>query len=396
MIYGPARSVPPLLEKRLVTVIGRSRDRSLDPRQHLALGLSRAGSILEGARERVPTPMTLGIAAFGAAAAATAWWRRPGDSLEGEVALVTGGSRGLGYLLARRLLFEGCDVVICGRDAETLRRAVGRLQRESDVRAPPSGKAPEVVGWPCDVRDGEAVGRLVDRIMSRFGRIDLVINNAGVIQVGPLQTMSLEDFRNTMDTDYWGAVYTTLAVLPHMRSEGAGRIVNITSIASDVAVPHLLPYVGAKYAKLGFSDGLRAEVAADGIVVTTVVPGLMRTGSPVHVDFHGQPEKEYAWFTLGSILPVSAMSAERAAARIIRAIRRREARVTLSWQAKTLRMMSAVAPATMTRGFGVINRLLPDDNGAGRPDAVPGTALRGTLPSPVEWALDRAAADTNQ
>jgi NAD(P)-dependent dehydrogenase (short-subunit alcohol dehydrogenase family) len=385
----------------VVTVIPRRADGGESPRERLSAQVPHPAALVGAVRDRLRGPLGRGFAAAAAvgaigAAAATMWRRWPGESLEGQVALVTGGSRGLGYLMARRLLQEGCDVVICGRDEATLERAARRLERESDVLAPATGLPPVIVGWRCDVRDAQAVGALVDRIMARFGRIDIVVNNAGVVQVGPLQTMELEDFRTTMDTDYWGAVYTTLAVLPHMRAVGAGRIVNITSIASDVAVPHLLPYVGAKYAKLGFSDGLRAEVAADGIAVTTVVPGLMRTGSPVHVDFHGQPEKEYAWFTLGSILPLSAMSADRAAARIVRAMRRRQARVTLSWQARTLRLVSALAPAATVRGLSAINRLLPGPNGGSDRDAAPGTALRGTLPAPVEWALDRAGSASNQ
>jgi NAD(P)-dependent dehydrogenase (short-subunit alcohol dehydrogenase family) len=391
----------------LPIVIGRRRPRPHPLRDQLNVDIPRPARLATAARERLPGPWAVGIAAAGAvgAAAALAWRRWPGESLEGQVALITGGSRGLGYLLARRLLLQGCSVVICGRDEQTVERAVHRLAGETGALAGVAGEAsdvdpgtrPTVVGWPCDVRDGGAVGALVDRAMDRFGRIDIVVNNAGVIQVGPLQTMSLEDFRNSMDTDYWGTVYTTLAVLPHMRRNGAGQIVNITSIASGVAVPHLLPYVAAKHAKLGFSDGLRAELAGEGIAVTTVVPGLMRTGSPVHVDFHGQPEKEYAWFALGDILPLTAMSAERAARRIVRAIRRREARVTLTWQAKTLRLVSALAPAATARGLSVINRLLPGPDGvAGERDEARGTALRGTLPSPVEWALDRAGSRSNQ
>jgi NAD(P)-dependent dehydrogenase (short-subunit alcohol dehydrogenase family) len=334
-----------------------------------------------------------GAAVLGAVAlAAGAWWLRRGDSLDGEVAVVTGGSRGLGYLIARELLAQGCRVVICGRDAPTVERALVRLRQETGG---------EVEGWSCDVGDRDAVDLLMGRILARFGRIDIVVNNAGIIQVGPLEAMTIEDYRSTLDTDYWGAVHTTLAVLPHMRARGSGRIVNITSIAAAVPVPHLAPYNAAKHAKLGFSDSLRMEVAGDGIAVTTVIPGLMRTGSPVHVEFRGQPEKEYAWFVLGSILPLTTMSAERAAARIVRAIRRREARLTLSWQARVLRAIHDVAPAATTRGMTLANHLMPGPNGAGRSprdrgDAAEGLALRGTLPAPVEWALERAAERTNQ
>jgi NAD(P)-dependent dehydrogenase (short-subunit alcohol dehydrogenase family) len=337
-----------------------------------------------------------GVAALGVVVVAGALARRGhgGDSLVGEVALVTGGSRGLGYLLARELLSRGCRVVICGRDEETLERAVARLGEEVGG---------EIVGWPCDVGDAAAVERLVGRILTRFGRIDTVINNAGIVQVGPLETLTLRDFRRTMDADYWGAVHTTLATLPHMRRRGTGRIVNITSIAAHVAVPHLASYNGAKHAKRGFSEGLAAEVGGNGISVTTVVPGLMRTGSPVHVDFRGQPEKEYAWFAISDILPVSAMSAQRAARRIVRAIRRREARLTLTWQAKMLRMAHDLAPTATVGALRLVNKVLPGADGRSRGngrtgefDAARGTALRGTLPAPAEWALDRAARQANQ
>jgi NAD(P)-dependent dehydrogenase (short-subunit alcohol dehydrogenase family) len=366
------------------------RLRLLDP--------SRLTDAVQGSssRERIGLAAAVGVAALGAAVGARALARRGrgGDSLAGEVALVTGGSRGLGYLLARELLAQGCRVVICGRDEETLERAVARLEQEAGG---------EIVGWPCDVGDAAAVERLVGRILTRFGRIDMVINNAGIVQVGPLETLTLRDFRQTMDADYWGAVHTTLATLPHMRHRGTGRIVNITSIAAHVAVPHLASYNGAKHAKRGFSEGLAAELGGNGISVTTVVPGLMRTGSPVHVDYRGQPEKEYAWFAISDILPVSAMSAQRAARRIVRAIRRREARLTLTWQAKVLRMAHALAPTATVGALRLVNRMLPGADGrsrgngrAGEFDAARGTALRGTLPAPAEWALDRAARQTNQ
>jgi NAD(P)-dependent dehydrogenase (short-subunit alcohol dehydrogenase family) len=388
----------------------RPRPRSRLP-VRLARGAARLSGLARAAGRGAPASLAAGGAALGAAAI-LAWRRRRGEPLTGEVALVTGGSRGLGYLLARRLLREGCTVVICGRDGVTLERAVERLRFEEGatiamLESPgaTAGETADMVGpgavlaaRRCDVGDEEAVRELVEAIVARFGRLDIVVNNAGIIQVGPVEAMALEDFHSTMDADYWGAVHTTLAVLPGMRSCGHGRLVNITSIASDVAVPRLLPYVAAKHAKLGFSDALRAELAAEGVTVTTVIPGLMRTGSPVHADFRGRPEREYAWFVLGDILPFTAMSAERAAARIVRAIRRKEARVTLSWQARTLRLLHGLAPCATGRGLRAANRLLSAavDGDRARPDAAPGTALRGTLPAPVEWALDHAAWRANQ
>src|SRR6185503_4123757 len=120
------------------------------------------------------------------------------------------------------------------------------------------------------------------------------------------------------------------AVLPEMRARREGRIVNITSIGGKISVPHLLPYSASKFALVGLSEGLRAELAKDGIVVTTICPGLMRTGSPRNATFKGQHRAEYAWFSIGDSLPVTAMSADRAARQILTACKRGEAEVVLS------------------------------------------------------------------
>src|SRR6186997_1202822 len=122
-------------------------------------------------------------------------------------------------------------------------------------------------------------------------------------------------------------LYPTLAVLPDMRKRRSGRIVNITSIGGKLGIPHLLPYSASKFAAVGFSQGLRAEVAAEGIKVITVVPGLMRTGSPRNAIFRGRHRSEYAWFSISDALPGVSISAEQAARRIIEATCRGEAEV---------------------------------------------------------------------
>lgn len=304
-------------------------------------------------------------------------------SLEGDVALVTGGSRGLGYLLAERLLGEGCRVAICGRDEETLERARRRLLG--------AGRG-EVAAFVCDVSDAGSVEDMVRRVVRRFGSIDLLVNNAAGIEVGPLQSFEAGDFRRALDVICMGAVHTALAALPHMRARGRGRIVNVTSIGGKVAVPHLLPYDCGKFALVGFSEGLRSAVSKDGIVVTTVVPGLMRTGSPVHVEFRGRPEQEYRWFALSDLLPLTAMGAGRAADRIVLAARRGEAEVVLSWQAKVVRVCHALSPGGMSRLLGVVNRLLPDSGDA----RGVGRDMQHVLPGPARQALRSIGRRTNQ
>ena len=155
----------------------------------------------------------------------------------------------------------------------------------------------------------------MDQATQRFGRVDIVVNNAGIIQVGPMPTTTVEDFATALDVMFWGVLYPTLAVLPQMRARRNGRVVNITSIGGMVSVPHLLPYTCARFAAVGLSEGLRAELGQEGIHVTTVVPGLMCTGSYLQARFQGQPEREFTWFALGATLPLISISAEPAASR---------------------------------------------------------------------------------
>jgi short-subunit dehydrogenase len=274
--------------------------------------------------------------------------RREAD-LWGQVALVNGASRGLGFLLARELAREGCKVAICARDQAQLDAACAALEEEGA----------EVMAVRCDVADREQVERMVAEVRSTFGEIGILVNVAGIMRVGPIQTQTVKDFEDSMGVMYWGVLYPTLAVLPSMMERGSGRIVNITSIGGKVSVPRLLPYNAAKFAAVGLSEGLRAELARHGISVTTIVPGLMRTGSHLNAFFKGHSEGEFAWFSLGASMPVISMDAERAARQIVSAAKRGEAVVTLSLPATALAMFHGVFPGTTTNILGLVNRFLP-------------------------------------
>jgi NAD(P)-dependent dehydrogenase (short-subunit alcohol dehydrogenase family) len=296
------------------------------------------------------------------------WWRQ--EDVQGQVVLITGGSRGLGLALAREFAQAGCRLVLCARDAQELKRAWDDLaQRGVDVLA-----------VPCDVTDQAQVNHMVEQAMQWFGRIDILVNNAGIIQVGPMPTATVEDFAAALDVMFWGVLYPTLAVLPQMRARHSGRIVNITSIGGMVSMPHLLPYTCAKFAALGLSEGLRAELSQAGIHVTTIVPGLMRTGSHLHARFQGQQEREFTWFALGATLPLISMSAERAARQIVRATRRGEAERILSLPANLLGRLHGLWPGTTTNLLSVIHHLLPGPDGAHSTSA-PGMEVQQRLHS---------------
>ena len=230
----------------------------------------------------------------------------------------------------------------------------------------------------------------------RFGRIDVLVNNAGVIQVGPVDVMTVEDYEEAMKTHFWGPLYTTLAVLPEMRRRGQGRIVNISSIGGKISVPHLVPYSASKFALTGLSEGLRAELLKDGVLVTTVCPGLMRTGSPRNALFKGQHRAEYAWFAISDSLPVTSMSAERAARQIIEATRRGSAEVILTIQAQLAVRFHGLFPGLTADLLGLVNKLLPGPGGIGRARAKGKDSQSSLAPSVLTALTERAARENNE
>ena len=268
------------------------------------------------------------------------------NSLRERVAIVTGGSRGLGLLVAEELARAGCRLVICARDPRELASARDHLSELT-----------EVLAVTCDVSNHADVERLVSRAMTRFGRVDVLVNNASIIQVGPLDATTLEDFERALAVNFWGTVHATLEVLPHMKGRGDGRVVNIASIGGKVAVPHLLPYDCAKFAVVGFSEGLRAEVAEHGISVTTVVPGLMRTGSETHAEYKTPGDEQ--WFGVAARLPGLTIDARRAARTIVAAAKRRQDEVVVGPPAKVLRFLHDLFPSTTMRALSLGNRMLP-------------------------------------
>jgi len=255
----------------------------------------------------------------------------------------------LGMAMAEEFARKGARLVLTARDEQELEEARQQLGQQGA----------DVVTIACDITNREEVQRLIDSTTERFGQIDVLVNNAGVITVGPLMAQTLKDFEESMDIMYWGPFYATMAVLPQMLRRKSGRIVNITSIGGKVAVPHLLPYDSAKFAIVGFSEGLRAELTKEGIQVVTIAPGLMRTGSQINAFFKGNNRAEYTWFTvLGSIPPLS-MSAKRAAQQIVKATERGKAEVILSFPAILMAKFHGLFPGATASILGLVNRFLP-------------------------------------
>lgn len=305
--------------------------------------------------------MKPGVVVAGLAGGAALTWgairaaRTMREDLRGKVAVVTGGSRGLGLQIAKRLVKEGCEVVIVARDRDGLRSARRLLHKEGG----------EVHTIAVDVADRDAVERMAQEVRERHGGIDILVNNASVIQVGPVESMDIEDFRHAMGVNYWGTVHTCFAFLDDLKAR-KGRIVNVDSIGGRIAAPHLLPYAAAKFATYGFSEGLGIELAKSGVTVTTVVPGFMRTGSPVNAMFKGDAAREFAWFAAGDATPLTSMQVERAARSLVGAMKRRDTVVVIGMQARLMRLAHDLMPGVTPRLARIVDRALPRADGQTR------------------------------
>ena len=331
--------------------------------------------------------LTTAAIAIGAVALGKYLWRKLTDyELRGKTVLVTGGSRGLGLVLAREFANQGARVAICARDAEELQQAVDDLEQ----------RGAEAMAIACDVTNVTDVENMMNHIRERFGKIDVLVNNAGTIQVGPMEVMNHQDFEQAMNTHFWGPLNTILAVVPEMRERHDGRIVNISSIGGKIGVPHLVPYSASKFALVGLSKGLNAELRKDGIAVTTVCPGLMRTGSPRNANFKGKHREEYAWFSISDSLPVTSIKAERAARQIVDACKQGRAELIITVQAKLAVTFDAMFPELSAEMLALVNRFLPGPGGIGERTAKGRDSKSSWSPSWLTRLTEEAAMNNNE
>ena len=338
----------------------------------------------------------------GAALAVLAISRARSFSYAGKRVLITGGSRGLGLTLARQLIDAGARVAICARTERQLRAA------EAELRQRAAGNSPDeaVLAARCDITNPGEVQELAAAVRRWGGTIDVLINNAGIIVVGPEATMTAEDYADSMAVHFFAPLQLIREFLPAMRAQGSGRIINIASFGGLVSVPHLAPYCAGKHALVGLSDALAAELRKDGVIVTTVCPGLLRTGSHVNARFKGNAAAEQSWFSIGNANPLLSMNAERAARHILSAAAHGRSRLTLTWNARLIEMLQGALPEVSLRAAGLVNRVLPlapASDGSGRDQAAETPVSRSgresaspLSPSPLTFFADRAVAAHNE
>ena len=186
---------------------------------------------------------------------------------EKKAAVVTGGTKGIGYAIAERLLRDGMGVYICARDREELEQSVTQLSQIGDC-----------FGKVCDVRDEEQVKKLLTSCESRFGGVDILVNNAGVGYMGKtVEETSSDEFRQTLETNLFAVYYACHHAIPIMKNRGGGYIINISSLAGQNAHPGMAAYNASKFGLNGFSEALMQEVRHDNIKVSYICPGSVNT-----------------------------------------------------------------------------------------------------------------------
>jgi len=311
-------------------------------------------------------------------------------SFQDKTAIITGGSRGLGLALARNLLQQGAQVVILARDQDELERA--RLQLLE------FGNDCQILALPCDVTNREALKQAIGSVTDNFGKIDVLINCAGSIAVGPFETMEKIDFDLQLDLQLRAIIDAIELVMPAFKKAGGGRIANICSIAGIIPVPHMSTYCAAKFAMAGLSETLAAELAVDHVQLTTVYPGLMRTGSPIQAVFKGDCEKEYAWFAAGDVTPGLSVSADTAARHILNGIQQGAARVTYPLITKIGILGHATFPETYAFIMRSAARIMPKSNNRQRKTGAESQGLlnRQFWYKPLLSIEERAERELNQ
>jgi 3-oxoacyl-[acyl-carrier protein] reductase len=187
--------------------------------------------------------------------------------LSGKTAIVTGASQGIGRAIAHALAAEGADLVLTARRQEQLDEVAREVEK--------AGVQAHVVA--ADVTDVQAAATIFASALDRYGRVDVVVNNAGKGSPKPLLDLTDDDWQHSFELNFMSAVRLALAAVPHMRERGTGRIINIASRAGREPDPYFAPYAAAKAAMINFTKALSNAFAGDGVLTTCVVPGLVRT-----------------------------------------------------------------------------------------------------------------------
>lgn len=211
-------------------------------------------------------------------------------SFRGKVVAITGASSGIGAASAAAFAKKGATVVLIARRKEKLSSVADSL-----------GKNAESMVCQCDVSDKVQVESMSRQVLDRFGRIDVLVNNAGFAIYGPVSKLTIDEIEAQMATNYLGMVYCVKSLLPVMLGQRSGHIVNVASVAASFGLPGIASYCASKFAMLGFSEGLSHELKGTGVGVTVVSPIMVKTDFFDHQSFKSMPKYSSTALSAGTV-----------------------------------------------------------------------------------------------
>lgn len=268
--------------------------------------------------------------------------------LAGRVAVITGAASGIGRATARHLAREQCRLALSDLDVDGLARLQTELQQAGV----------EVLTAKLDVASVEAMNAFAEQVFQRFGRVDIVINNAGVAYTDPVEKADLQNMHWLMNINFWGVVHGCRAFLPYLRQQPESSLVNISSIFAMVSYPTQAIYNAAKAAVRGFSDALRIELRDSGVTLTCVHPGgvktnIVRNARIGDLSMVADNAQDYS----ADFDKVAGSTPEQAAAAIVGAIKAKKTRLLIGVDARILDWLYRLAPARVPYWFDNLNRL---------------------------------------
>jgi short-subunit dehydrogenase len=258
------------------------------------------------------------------------------ERFKDQVVVVTGGGRGIGRATALEFASEGANVVVCGRRMDALEEAAEEARRW--------GVSAAVIR--CDVAVDEDLANLVQKTIERFGRIDVLVNNAGVVAGGRLDEIGADDVGRMVGVNVWAPIRLAQLVVPHMRAAKSGTIVNLSSLAGRMGMPYYATYCASKFAIRGFSEALRRELAPDGVHVVAVFPGGTATDMTESIEFDR--------------LGMPAATADQVARAIVRGVRWHQAEVYVGFGESLMSRWNDLAPWTVDIGVDLLRDRVRD------------------------------------
>jgi len=273
---------------------------------------------------------------------------------QGKVVLVTGGARGLGYIMARQLVEEGAKVIICARDADQLDKAYVLLRNHGEVTYP----------YVCDITEKENIVQLAYFIKKRFGRLDVLINNTGTITINPIEQLPLNNYKKFIESHLWGPMQLVRVLIPLLSKSREAKIVNIFSVGGKISLAKSQPYDVNEIVHAVFYDNISRVITGKNIKLTAIYPEFKDQDLPVNLKLKGHSEQELAWSKFNESRPLISLYAENVGKQILKTAQIGKKTLTLPFPRELARIVNNINTELNLTLCQLVDHLVPHDSGS--------------------------------